>query len=207
MIADLDLAPPNATDLERELTRLSSRLDAIDPAVIEAIWDAWRCPAPLLPWLAWALSVDWWDDAWSEIQKRQAIADSPDYHRRKGTRSAVESIIALSGRAYEITEWFEQSPPGRRGTATVHVEAELGEILALSHRIRPLVMTSKPKSRAVFIGIGPRAPGSIVFGAGILDETITEISPYSYQGENADAGLTIGIGFLDETLTEIGTHA
>jgi phage tail P2-like protein len=207
MTGDDDLAPANATDLERELARLSSRLDLIDPSVIETIWDAWRCPAVLLPWLAWALSVDHWDEGWSEITKRRSIADSPGYHRRKGTVGAVGTVLDLAGKPYDITEWFEQEPPGRRGTALIHIEAEMAEVPDILRRIRPLVMTSKPKSRAVFFGAGERALAPLTIGAGLLDETLTTISPYRYDGEDADGAMTLGIGLLDETLTTIGAAA
>lgn len=201
------LLPSNSTPLEQELARLSARIDGIDPAAVETIWDAWACPAALLPWLAWALSVDHWDEGWSEIVKRQAIADSPDYHRRKGAVGAVETIIALGQRPYSLTEWWQRSPAGRRGTALAHVEAELSEVWGVTRRVRPLLMTSKPKARAVFLGVGPLVPAPVVTGAGLLEETLVTIAPYAYAGEAAEAALTIGAGLLDETLTTIGAYA
>lgn len=198
-----DLLPSNATPLERELARLSRHVDAIDPSVIETIWDAWRCPSALLPWLAWAVSVDHWDEAWDEVTKRRSIAESPDYHRRKGVVSTVEAIVALAGRPYEITEWWQRAG-GRRGTALIHIEAALNEVSELRRRVRPLVMTSKPKSRAVFLGVGEAARCAMAVGAGLLDETLTVVAPYLYAGEDADGEATIGAGLLTETLTTIG---
>ena len=201
------LLPSNTTPLEQELARLSSRIDGIDPAAIETIWDAWACPAALLPWLAWALSVDHWDERWSEIVKRQAIADSPDYHRRKGSVASIEAIVALAGRPFRIIEWWSRVPEGRRGTAMIHVEAPTAEAGSVLRRLRPLVMVSKPKSRAVWIGAGEVAEAALTIGAGLLEETLTTIAPYAYAGENADAAAVIGAGLLDETLTTIGAYA
>jgi len=53
-----NLLPPNATQAERALSQaIVARPLPVD---ITALWDADRCPAALLPWLAWALSVVEW---------------------------------------------------------------------------------------------------------------------------------------------------
>ncbi|QLP98506.1 MAG: phage tail protein I [Rhodoblastus sp.] len=181
-----DLLPDGYTAWEQELARLSACLDAIDPSVIEPIWDAWRCPSQVLPWLAWAMSVDVWDEAWPETVKRQAIADSPDYHRRKGTRRAVEMMLDLSRLPYEITEWFDRVPRGRRGTAQVHVNARLDEVARVLMTIKPLVMTSKPKSRAIFFGAGDVIEGSYDVGGVIIGEEIVGVEPYVFAIENPE---------------------
>lgn len=198
-----DLAPANSPAMERELARLSAALDQIDPSVIETIWDAWNCPRSLLPWLAWAMSVDVWDEGWSDIVKRQAIADSPFYHRIKGTVRAVETALALALRPYELTEWFDHIPERRRGTATIFVETTLDDIPRILRAIRPLVMAAKPKTRAIAFGAGESLPGTIVIGAGLLDETLTTVEPYAYDGEEVDAAFIVGAGLLTETLTTI----
>lgn len=198
-----DLLPDSATHFERELAGLSAALDEIDPTVIETIWDAWRCPSKLLPWLAWALSVDVWDDGWAETVKRQAIADSPDYHRIKGTVQAVLSALALAERPFELTEWGDQVPLGRRGTARIFVETTLDDIGRVLKTIKPLVLSAKPKTRAVAFGAGELASGPIIIGGGLLEESLTTIEPYAYLGDEADGVIRIGGGVLVETLTII----
>jgi phage tail P2-like protein len=197
----IDLLPDSATHFERELAGLSASLDAIDPVVIETIWDAWRCPTKLLPWLAWALSVDVWDDSWPETVKRQAIADSPDYHRIKGTDQAVLSALALAERPFELTPWGDQVPLGRRGTARVFVETTIDDINRVLRQIRPLVMSAKPKSRAIAFGAGELTTGIIAIGGGLLEESLTTIEPYAYLGDAADGVIHIGGGVLVETFT------
>lgn len=196
-----DLLPDSATHFERELAGLSGSLDAIDPTVIETIWDAWRCPSKLLPWLAWALSVDVWDDGWPETVKRQAIADSPDYHRIKGTTQAVLSALALAERPFELTEWGDQVPLGRRGTARIFVETTFDDINRVLRQIRPLVMSAKPKSRAIAFGAGELVTGIIAIGGGLLEESLTTVEPYAYLGDAADGVIHIGGGVLVETFT------
>lgn len=199
----IDLLPDSATHFERELAGLSAPLDLIDPVVIETIWDAWRCPTKLLPWLAWALSVDVWDDGWPETVKRQAIADSPDYHRIKGTVQAVLSALALAERPFELTEWGDQVPLGRRGTARIFVETTLDDINRILRKIKPLVMSAKPKSRAFSFGAGELVSGAFAVGGGLLEESVTTVDPYAYLGDEADGALRIGGGILVETFTTI----
>jgi phage tail P2-like protein len=166
----LDLLPSNATPLEQELARLSHRLDEIDPAVIETLWDAWRCPAELLPHLAWALSLDVWDDAWSEGVKRQAIADAPAVHRTKGTRYAVDNVLKLLGCRISFKEWWQQTPPGRRGTARAMVlvlerQSPGAPLITpdLIARVNRALLTTKPKSRAISLemAVGARSQAGL----------------------------------------------
>ncbi|MBJ6889264.1 phage tail protein I, partial [Vibrio cholerae] len=63
------------------------------PIRIKDLWDPYSCPLSLLPWLAWALSVDEWDDRWPEHIKRQVVQDSFDVHRFKGTPYAVQKAL------------------------------------------------------------------------------------------------------------------
>jgi phage tail P2-like protein len=91
------LLPANRTDQEAAIeTTQAARIAAMDVPV-ERLWNPATCPAPLLPWLAWALSVDEWDNAWPEEAKRQVIADSATVHRVKGTIGAVRRALAAAG--------------------------------------------------------------------------------------------------------------
>jgi phage tail P2-like protein len=198
-----DLLPGSATHFERELAGLSASLDGLNPLVIETIWDAWRCPAALLPWLGWALSVDVWDDGWPEPVKRQAIADSPDYHRIKGTVQAVTAALALAERPFELTEWFDQVPAGRRGTARVFIETTLDDVGRLMKAVRPLVMSAKPKARPIVFGAGEMASGVPVIGAGLLVEELITVDPYALSGETFEFTDVLAAGLLVEELITV----
>lgn len=90
------LLPPNATALERAAAdALGARLDVAVP--VRDLWSPERCPSPLLPWLAWALSVDVWETTWTEATQRRVIAESLALHRIKGSRAAVDRAIAAMG--------------------------------------------------------------------------------------------------------------
>jgi phage tail P2-like protein len=197
------LLPPAASAVEQELSGLSSRIDEINPAVIETIWDAWRCPSSMLPWLAWAVSVDFWEEGWDEVRKRQSIADSPEYHRRKGTRRAVEMLLALVQRPYELIEWWETSPAGRRGTARVHIDAKVEDVAAIRRVVSPLLATSKPKARPIVMTVGERRQGTLCVAGGILVETETTIWPERLTSDEASGTAAIAGGILIETETTV----
>lgn len=89
------LLPGNATPLERAFSGATGRLAAIPYPIREAFrWDT--CPAPLLPWLAWEMSVDLWDEDWPEQRKRSIIRESFELHRRKGTLYAIERYCSYA---------------------------------------------------------------------------------------------------------------
>jgi len=118
------LLPPSATDLQNVLAEVDAeRLEAIENK-IATLWNPWTCPAPFLPWLAWAFSVDVWDSSWTEEKKRAVIAASFTVHRYKGTRKALAAALKALGVDADITEWWEASPEGAPYTFAVEVSTE-----------------------------------------------------------------------------------
>lgn len=111
-----DLLPPNRTPLERHTARALAGIQRV-PIPLRTLWNPHTCPAHLLPYLAWAFSVEHWDPAWPAARKRQAIADSWYVHRKKGTHAAVRRVIELLGHQIEqVTEWWQVTPPETPGT-------------------------------------------------------------------------------------------
>lgn len=90
------LLPPNATKAERALEGATSRISDV-PLRIRESWDPDTCPVALLPWLAWAFSVDEWDPDWPEDVKRAVIRTSYDQHRKKGTVASVRRSLRTIG--------------------------------------------------------------------------------------------------------------
>lgn len=111
------LLPPGATQLERYLAATTGRLSQL-PVQIDSLWDPSRCPAQLLPWLAWATSVDIWfdnkDDPVQQVNRRRAlIRNNAFVHKHKGTRAAIQKALdAFSNVSITLTEWWQQNPPG-----------------------------------------------------------------------------------------------
>lgn len=62
----------------------------------------------ILDLLAWQLHVDNYTPLWLDDQtKRNLIRNSIAYHRKKGTRAAVNDVLAAFNVPVEIEEWFE----------------------------------------------------------------------------------------------------
>ena len=91
-----DLLPPSATKQERALASISERIEKL-PVIYRKLWNPDLCPVELLPYLAWAFSLDDWNDKWPEHIKRQSLKDALYQHRIKGSLKAVENAIARFG--------------------------------------------------------------------------------------------------------------
>ncbi|MBP0047648.1 phage tail protein I [Marinobacterium sp. AK62] len=90
----VSLLPPNSTDTERAIEFSMARIGEVEVPVRD-LWNPQTCPEHVLPWLAWAYSVDRWDSQWTTQQKRDIIAASLYLHRRKGTPAAVKEVVEL----------------------------------------------------------------------------------------------------------------
>lgn len=113
------------------------------------------CPKEILPHLAYAFSVDEWDEnwlnslagepsgvseRWSELTQRRVVDASLKVHRKKGTRRAIEEALSVFG-ALKVkpVEWWEldgvdgeldpvpHDQPGERGTFDLEIELAAGE--------------------------------------------------------------------------------
>lgn len=156
------LLPPASTALERDLEQTTARATEV-PTPFEALWDADTCPAHLLGWLAWALSVDEWDPAWPESVKRESIRIAPKLHQRKGTVWAIENALKATGVTAHVTEWWAMQPMGEPGTfrvTTLRTDPATSTLTgpalsaAVQARIRAVVERAKPKSREFATRIG-----------------------------------------------------
>ncbi|WDE04688.1 phage tail protein I [Thalassomonas viridans] len=101
------LLPANSTSQERALEGAVSRGTSLELAIAQQ-WRPDTCPTSLLPWLAWSLSLDDWDEAWSEQTKRNMIKQAAAVHKVKGTVGSVKRALAALGVSLEFIEWFEQ---------------------------------------------------------------------------------------------------
>jgi len=117
--------PPASTKLEKALEQAAAGvLDIATP--IRDVWSPTQCPVGHLPWLAWGLAISHWKTSWPVDYKRAAIADAIPYHRRKGTRSAVEEVLARYHPALTLTEWHEANPRRAPHTFEVRAPADIG---------------------------------------------------------------------------------
>jgi phage tail P2-like protein len=154
------LLPPNSTSLERSIeAAMNTRLNAL-PNPIRTLWNPDTCPTHLLGWLAWANSVDVWDQSWSEAEQRAAIRAAWFVHRHKGTIGAVRRALAALNIGLEIREWFETGDP--RGTFRIDAFADyiftagFGVNPALFAMIAAHIDTTKRASQHYTLRVGER---------------------------------------------------
>lgn len=122
----MSLLPPNASAAERALEE--AMLAGIDISTVRTITDPWTCPAELLPFLASDLAIAHWDTDWSEAEKRAAVASATAFHKRKGTREAVEEVLDRFHPELTIVEWHQANP--KRAPHTFEVRAPASAIPA-----------------------------------------------------------------------------
>ena len=117
----LSIVPPNSTALEAAVDLLTAaRLDGVS-SPLRSLWSAEDCPEDLLPWLAWALSIDQWDPAWPERTRRMRVAEAIAVQRRKGTYDSVDRVIRAFGGNMSLREWWQADPPETPHTFAVTV--------------------------------------------------------------------------------------
>ena len=110
------LLPANATAWELA-TENALKPAIIDYDLIKRVTDPQTCPVELLPLLAFAASVDYWNDSWPEQVKRNVIENSPEVHRLKSTVGGLQKALDSLGFDMQIIPWFKQKPKGERNTA------------------------------------------------------------------------------------------
>lgn len=100
---------PHSTALEKQIEKEAhAKYCRNNPAIIKQMNDPWACPLEFLPWLAYSLSVDVWNDNWAEETKR-GICDNAMYvHTNKGTLGGLEDALEALGIRMEIVEWWQQ---------------------------------------------------------------------------------------------------
>ena len=169
------LLPGNACELERQAAKALAQIQRV-PIPLRQLWNPNTCPTPLLPYLAWSLSVDRWDGNWSDATKRAAIRASFFIHSRKGTIGALRRVVEPLGYLIEIIEWWQTAPEGVPGTFALKVGVlDTGITEEMYQELTFLIDDAKPVSRHLT-------------GLAISLETIGQINVFAalYEGEEID---------------------
>lgn len=161
------LLPLGSTPLEKRAAEiLKSAVE--NPVIIADLINPERCPPQLLAYLAWAFSVDKWDENWTDEVKRIAIKQAFFVHKHKGTIAAVRRVVEPIGYLVELKEWFAMQPQGKAGTFSITVEvSETGLNEQTYNELVRLINDVKPVSRHLIqlaIAISPTGSLSIFTG-------------------------------------------
>ncbi len=121
--------PPSASKMERVMEQVFWEELVLIERDIRNFYDPYQCRVDLLPYLAWEMSVDYWDENWSEQTKRDVIAASNPIHTTKGTRYALDkSIESIRDDGLSVTEWFDDEVNLAPGFFRVNLEARNSDI-------------------------------------------------------------------------------
>ena len=113
------------------------RFEALDTKTAQKTRDPLQAPVSLLGHLGWSRGLDYWGD-WTEAEKRALINQAPANLRIRGTRQAINNALEAFSQELTIEEWWEQTPEGVPGTATV--TAPVGATLLENQESQALVV-------------------------------------------------------------------
>lgn len=164
------LLPPFRGQAEQGLTQAVADQFPVS-APNRELWNPLTCPAELLPYLAWGLSVDYWDPLWPEDVRRAVIADSVRAHRHKGTIGAIRRALRCLGADCQIDEWWQTGGVPGTFNLTAYVRRPLypGSDFIIDPRthaaLERAVEITKPVSRSVGFLVGVQGATEKLLGA------------------------------------------
>ncbi|HDU4799198.1 TPA: phage tail protein I [Klebsiella pneumoniae subsp. pneumoniae] len=173
------LLPPGSSALERRLAQACSGISDLN-VPLRDLWNPWKCPAKFLPYLAWAFSVDRWEETWTETAKRQAVSDAFWIHQRKGTVAAVKRVIEGLGYSMTLEEWWEVADPA--GTFRLEIDLnDIGITEPMIAELERIIGDAKPVSRHISQLTLSASTGSITsIGTAAFDGEVITVYPKGY---------------------------
>ncbi|KAF1072697.1 MAG: hypothetical protein GAK45_00132 [Pseudomonas citronellolis] len=204
-MAATPLLPRNSTQLEILATQALAEIERV-PVPIRQLCNPDTCPLSLLPYLAWAFSVDRWDSNWSEAAKRAAIKSAYFIHSRKGTIGALRRVVEPLGYLIEVREWFQLTPEGEPGTFALVVGVlDTGITDQMYQELTWLIDDAKPLSRHLIgLAISLETKGTAYVAAGQYDgDTLTV---YPYLPDVIEAGGAIDVPGREHTIDTVSVY-
>ncbi|UUJ43232.1 phage tail protein I [Pseudomonas extremaustralis] len=187
------LLPGNATELERLAAQALAQIERV-PVPLRDLWNPDACPVALLPYLAWAFSVDRWSQSWPESAKRNAIKASYFIHSRKGTIGALRRVVEPLGYLIEVVEWWQTVPAGVPGTFALKVGVlDTGITEEMYLELTWLIDDAKPLSRHLIgLAISLESTGTVYIGACVSEGDELSVYPPTQRDINVSGVYRIG---------------
>ncbi|MCA5967419.1 phage tail protein I [Pseudomonas sp. P129] len=200
----ISLLPLNSTQLERAIEVATNEVTQIP---LRTLYNPQTCPAHLLYHLAWAWSVDRWDDEWSEPVKRAAIAASFFIHARKGTIGAIRRVVEPLGYLIDVMEWWETVPQGIPGTFALKVGVlDTGITEEMYQELTALIDDAKPVSRHMReLAISLETTGRFYMALSVSEGD--EIDVYPPVQRDIDVTGFVGLGGRETTIDTLDVFA
>ncbi|MCG7389927.1 phage tail protein I [Pantoea sp. YU22] len=174
------LLPTGSSPLEVAAAEACADIEKM-PVPLRQLWNAQTCPVALLPYLAWAWSVDRWDSNWNEATKRSVVAASEYVHRHKGTIGSLRRIVEPLGYLIRITEWWKTGEAP--GTFRLDVGVlDTGITEAMYNELERLIADAKPCSRHL-TGLSVNLDSSGTLPVAAASYSGDELTVYPYTPE------------------------
>lgn len=176
-MSDDRLLPVGSSALEVAAAEAAAEIIRV-PVPLRTLWNPWTCPAALLPYLAWAMSVDRWDFNWPEATKRSVIASSFFIHQHKGTISALRRVVEPLGYLIEVREWWQLNEEPGTFRLVVGV-LDNGITDEMYQELERLIDDARPASRHLTgLAISLSTSGECFIDAGCYDGDALAVYPY-----------------------------
>ncbi|RJT40509.1 phage tail protein I [Rahnella woolbedingensis] len=171
------LLPSGSTQLEVAAAQALSQIGNLSVPLRE-LWDPDSCPLKLLPYIAWAFSVDRWDENWTEQAKRSAVRAAWFVHKHKGTIGALRRVVEPLGYLIRVTEWWQTNDVA----GTFHLDVgvlETGITEEMYQELERLIADAKPCSRHLIgLSINLDVTGDFYIAAATYDGEELTVYPY-----------------------------
>jgi len=202
------LLPPNASTLLRDLEEIFG--DSFDlPTLNRYVVNPDLAPAHILPWLAWALSVDDWSDSWPEQIRRNVIKASVEVHRKKGTIGALKKALqAFNYTNVKVEEWFEYGAEPYFFRVFFDVKEPGFDVNILPQVQKVIESTKNARSHLESLrAYLSTEMGLVSIGSIIISKEVTSLNPVIFDHddelENESPAPTLGAFFITKEITTI----
>lgn len=177
-MSNSSLMPPGSSALERRLAEACSGITGLN-VPLRDLWNPAACPVSFLPYLAWAFSVDRWDEGWAESVKRQVVRDAFYIHQHKGTTSAIRRVVEPFGFLIRIIEWWHTGEAP--GTFRLDIGVQDQGITEETYQeLERLISDAKPCSRHLLgMSINLQVSGETRIAAASYDGDDLSVYPYT----------------------------
>lgn len=179
------LLPPGSSALERRLAQACSGISGLNVPLSD-LWNPDTCPVSFLPYLAWAFSVDRWDESWAESVKRKVVKDAFYIHQHKGTVSAIRRVVEPLGYLIRVIEWWKTNDVP--GTFRLDVGVlDTGITEEMYHELERVIADAKPCSRHL-IGLSITLDANGTVPVAVASYSGDELTVYPYTPELISVG-------------------
>lgn len=177
-MSNSSLMPSGSSAMERRLAEACSGITGLN-VPLRDLWNPATCPVSFLPYLAWAFSVDRWDEGWAESVKRQVVLDAFYIHQHKGTISAIRRVVEPFGFLIRVIEWWKTGEAPGTFRLDIGVQDQ-GITEETYHELERLISDAKPCSRHLLgMSINLQVSGETRIASASYDGDDLSIYPYT----------------------------